>query len=80
MSTAAAIVKQPCSKDCPDRKVIVDGDNVTTCHSTCERYLKYLEDKEKARVEINKMFETNSAIIAHKKEVCAKAARARRKP
>ncbi len=31
----------PCTKDCPDRWVAVDGSTPRTCHGDCERYEKW---------------------------------------
>lgn len=34
-------MKSPCAQDCPDRN--------ETCHTTCERYLKFYEENAERR-------------------------------
>ena len=35
------MIKNPCSKDCPDR-IVPTKDNLVTCHGHCKREAEYL--------------------------------------
>jgi hypothetical protein len=36
----------PCTKDCPDRWVAVDGSTPHTCRGICKRYEKWVKKRE----------------------------------
>ena len=39
-------MKSPCAKDCPNRN--------ETCHTTCEKYLKFYEENAERREKMHK--------------------------
>ena len=41
----------PCTRDCPDRWVSVDGSKPLTCHGTCPRYEAWVEKRNAEKKE-----------------------------
>ena len=55
-------ISAPC-KGCKDRFVVKDGDKITRCHATCERYKAFYEANEAHRAQRKAFVKQNDACM-----------------
>lgn len=67
ISAASSIVKPPCTRDCKDRSI--------DCHSICEKYINYVKEKEKLRIEMAEQSRKDADFVRYRNDVYRRIAR-----